>query len=1086
MRIFIVCLLCALSHIALAQGSYEYRYWFDVADASVQTGTITDNKLHLDIDVSSLPLGLHTFNCHVSDTSGLSITKTALFYNYAFEEANTFEYRYWFDAVDKQATHGKATNGAATMAIDASSLPTGLHTFNYQLIKAGRGESITKTALFYKYPYTKKGGYSYRYWFDSADELATTGTATSNIMPLDIDASALPTGLHTFNFQMTHDGIGESVTKTALFYKYAYSEEGGYSYRYWFDNADKLAVTGSTIGEIAHLNIDTEALNVGLHTFNFQLMDKNGNYSVPKTSLFYKMATEDALTGMNLYYMVDENPITFYPATWVNGGMHADLDMSTLTVGEHTITFFCASKEGITTQLKTATFYRDTTNSVTSVQLDVNKLVLPINETYQLKVTVLPEDAIDKRCFFKSSNPSVATVSETGVITAISEGVAQILVTTQDAKKTATCEVTVTTPIDTIYFDPWQYQTINKDGDPIVMLFEGESEHLKVIISPSNATNKNVIWTSTDPSIATVNDGLLTAIKSGITFITVATEDGKKSARCQVVVLVRHIYVEDVVLDQTSMELAVGKTTQLVATILPDSATNKNVVWESFNPAVATVSQTGVVKAISPGVAHIQVTTEDGNKTATCEVKVLAPVLVEKVTINTTSLNLQIGKTAQLTATVSPTTASNKSVTWKSSNTSIVSVSSTGLVTAVGNGTATITVTTADGAKTATCTVTVTTAVTNVTLDKTTLALLTGKTAQLTATVSPTNASNKAVTWKSSNTSIANVSSTGLVTAVGNGTATITVTTADGAKTATCTVTVTTAVTNVTLDKTTLALLAGKSEQLTATVSPTNASNKAVTWKSSNTSIANVSSTGLVTAVGNGTATITVTTADGAKTATCTVTVTTAVEDVVLDESLLELAVGNSAHLTATVLPENATNKNVVWSSSDEDIATVVDGMVQGVAEGEAWITVTTEDGNYSAECQVFVRIPVTGITLDELVLGVTIGTVEELHVHVLPEDATNKNVVFESNDPTIASVEQTDGVCYVTGLKEGTCKVIAKTEDGGFVAISHVIVLSNLQSGDDIPYETIEPLVRKISEKGIVYIIYKGQRYTIQGQKVE
>jgi uncharacterized protein YjdB len=172
---------------------------------------------------------------------------------------------------------------------------------------------------------------------------------------------------------------------------------------------------------------------------------------------------------------------------------------------------------------------------------------------------------------------------------------------------------------------------------------------------------------------------------------------------------------------------------------------------------------------------------------------------VTGVSLNTSSQSLTVGQTFQLTATLSPTNATNKAVTWSSSNTAIAEVDASGLVTAKAAGAATITVTTTDGGKTATCAVTVTNTtvgVTGVSLDASSQSLTVGQTFQLTETVSPTNATNKAVTWSSSNGSVASVSSSGLVTANAAGTATITVTTADGGKTATCVITVASA-TNV-------------------------------------------------------------------------------------------------------------------------------------------------------------------------------------------------------------------------------------------------------------------------------------------------
>lgn len=169
--------------------------------------------------------------------------------------------------------------------------------------------------------------------------------------------------------------------------------------------------------------------------------------------------------------------------------------------------------------------------------------------------------------------------------------------------------------------------------------------------------------------------------------------------------------------------------------------------------------------------------------------------------------------------------------------------------------------------------------VTGVTVLPTTVSLGVGATQQLTPTVAPANATNKNVTYSSNNTGVATVNGSGLVTAVASGTATITVTTQDGAKTATSAITVTSsnvAVTSVSLSPSTVSLSVGATQQLTATVLPSNATNKNVSYSSNNTGVATVNASGLVTAVSNGTATITVTTADGNKTSTCAVTVSTA------------------------------------------------------------------------------------------------------------------------------------------------------------------------------------------------------------------
>jgi endo-1,3(4)-beta-glucanase len=253
--------------------------------------------------------------------------------------------------------------------------------------------------------------------------------------------------------------------------------------------------------------------------------------------------------------------------------------------------------------------------------------------------------------------------------------------------------------------------------------------------------------------------------------------------------------------------------------------------------------------------------------------------------------------------------------------------------------------------------------VTGVTVSPTSASVVAGGTQQLTATIAPSNATNKTVSWSSSNTAVATVNSTGLVTGVAAGTATITVTTQDGAKTATSAITVTSAnvaVTGVSVSPTSASVVAGGTQQLTTTIAPANATNKNVTWSSSNTGVATVNSTGLVTAVAAGTATITVTTQDGAKTATSAITVTAsnvAVTGVTMSPTSATITAGGTQQLTATIAPANATNKNVTWSSNNTAIATVnTSGLVTAVSAGSAVITVTTQDGAKTATSAITVN----------------------------------------------------------------------------------------------------------------------------------
>ena len=249
-----------------------------------------------------------------------------------------------------------------------------------------------------------------------------------------------------------------------------------------------------------------------------------------------------------------------------------------------------------------------------------------------------------------------------------------------------------------------------------VTLKVGETTTLTATITPDNATNKNVTWSSGNEDIATVdNGGKVTAQGIGETMITVTTEDGQKTAECVVTVIEKsdpepeEIPVESGELDVQNVTLKIGETTTLTATIIPDNATNKNVTWSSENEDIASANN-GIVTAIGAGETTITATTEDGEKTAECTILVIEPepeeIHVEKVELNLQDISLEIGEKATLVAVITPNDATNKNVTWASEDENIASVEE-GIVTAIRPGETTITVTTEDGEKTAECKITV-------------------------------------------------------------------------------------------------------------------------------------------------------------------------------------------------------------------------------------------------------------------------------------------------------------------------------------------------------------------------------------------
>ena len=422
----------------------------------------------------------------------------------------------------------------------------------------------------------------------------------------------------------------------------------------------------------------------------------------------------------------------------------------------------------------------------------------------------------------------------------------------------------------------------------------------------------------------------------------------------------QEVRVESVSINQSSVELEIGKTLQLNATVSPSTATRKDITWSSSQSSVASVSSSGLVTAVSEGTTKITATA-DGKK-GECTVTVFKGfVAVSEVKLGKTEVTLYVGEEETLTASVLPDNATDKTITWTSSDKSIASVES-GKVKAVKKGDATITAKAGD--KTAEAKIVVLAPVSGITLNKNRLDMIIGETETLTATITPADADPKEpITWTTSDETIATVDG-GKVTAVKEGEATVTAT-SDG-KPATCIVKVDYIhVSEISLDITEKTLYVGETLNLTATVSPENSTYKTVEWTSSDKSVATVDAEGKVDAIGKGTTTITAK-ADG-KEATCKLTVLAPVKGVSISKTALSLLVGESATLTATLIPADATpREEFTWSSSAPDVVSVDAGVVKALTEGTATITATVE--GFTAGCVVSVSKPAyTAPTLSEV-----------------------------------------------------------------------------------------------------------------------
>lgn len=492
----------------------------------------------------------------------------------------------------------------------------------------------------------------------------------------------------------------------------------------------------------------------------------------------------------------------------------------------------------------------------------------------------------------------------------------------------------------------------------------GLSKRIPRVINPNYTSASSITWTSSDPSIATVNEnGFVTGVSKGTTTITATSNNSSVSDTANITV---YIPTTGITLSPSDITLNVGDTSYVDAIITPSNADHKNITWRMGSGYTSSIITLGThtdwanITAKAEGTETIYATTYDG-QTDWCTVDVTTVITpATGVYLSSSSMTLKVGDTNTLTATVLPSNASNKGVSWSSSNSSIATVSA-GTVTGVAPGTCTITVTTSDGGYTATCNVTVVSALTPVTsVSLNTNSALIGSqgttathTVQLSATVLPANATDRSVSWTSSNTSIATVSSSGLVTAGSTpGTVTITATSNDGSKKSdSCSVNVA----QINLSNSSANMVVGQTLQLVASVSP----NLSYTWASSDTSKATVSSSGLVTAIG-------ITPSSNPVYIYCTINGTdytvnpcaiTIVPQITPDDPTIDtksVTIYNPTEYTAYYGFDNTTSSSL--GPGESDPVDIEDGEVLYIARSGSNITITIDscESNYKVRASAY------------------------------------------------------------------------------------------------------------------------------------
>lgn len=602
--------------------------------------------------------------------------------------------------------------------------------------------------------------------------------------------------------------------------------------------------------------------------------------------------------------------------------------------------------------------------SVQSLTLDVESDTTRVQRdgTLQLKVKLHPEGAVLPELLWNSSNTKVAHVNNKGLVTAFADGLAVIKVMSADSSKMDSCVIKVLANIQSVSLPESISLNTNSNG-------KQHTYTLKPTFIPAKPTNTVVSWKSSNEDIVTVSEkGLITAIKAGEATITVTTEDGSKTAECKVNCVQ---WPDAVKLDLTFVSMKPGNTQQLTITTTPDSIGAVPMKYVSDTPDVVTVDKNGVLTAKKYGEAIITVSPLSGaDVKATCKVAVEIPVT--SIQLDKDTICQKPNTFAQLTATINPGDATFQELTWKSTSMSPVRVSSDGKVSFVRPGKSNVVVTSKYGGITDTCVIIVDSIhVESFELKQHEMTIDISKSGRLEWIYAPDDASQTMPDITAADEDILYIYYDGRIRGEKAGSTWVYANMENGKFVDSCLVHVVCDIDTVTLNKNQATIELGRTITLTPTVKvkPTVENpeevDQTVYWESDNKEIATVVD-GVVTAISGGSTRIWVYTNYGDIPAYCDVTVvpvteapSSSVTGVSLNASSLSLDKGETAVLAAIVTPSNAENKSVSWSSSDITVASVADdGTVTAGIAGVATITVTTDDGGYTATCEVTVTDP--------------------------------------------------------------------------------------------------------------------------------
>ena len=657
------------------------------------------------------------------------------------------------------------------------------------------------------------------------------------------------------------------------------------------------------------------------------------------------------------------------------------------------------------------------------------------------------------------------------------------LVATQEIEgviKSANCTIYVTNPVHNL--------TLLYNGKPITQVIttpKSENVYITAYLNFGSdivPANTNLSWVTSDPNVVTISPVntsgqqqlcQINAVGGGYATITVVSEDGLYIATADFFVTegVTGIKLDT---EEVTAQLMHEKH-QLKATITPDSdGVDKTVIWASLDPSIVTVDQNGLVTFVSPGETYVSATSgADPNMVAYC--KFVITQQVEGITMDFDTVTLNVKEEFRLTTVIKPANATNQNLIWSSSNDKVVKVDKTGMITAVSSGNATIIVQTEDGGYIDMTNVTVLQPVTSIELSQTEMSVKKGTVFWLSATVLPDTADNKKVTWYSSDTSLATIAQDGMVTTLACGTVTISCVSEDNGTTAYCVVEITEPVTGLTLNTYYQEMVAGTKFVIVPTVEPFDAIDKSVTFKTSDPEVAVVDENGVVTAVAGGTCEIIVTTNESSVTRTCTIVVKEYVSSIEIIDSPEFLNITESVNLKVEVGTATATNKGVIWTTNNSNIATVdQNGRVTGLAVGHVVVTATALDGSGVSDSVIIKVInPVTDITLSESKVTIFVDDTISIKATVNPEGATVKGLVWTSDDESIAKVYP-DG--DVTGISPGRTIIHATSTDGNSIVASCTIIVKARVDASSININSSEITMLKGKTRKLTATIFPNK----------